>query len=132
MADDKSATTNAEPTTETSDVDVEQLSVRTAADFKTIYANNVSLMSGVFDFAITVGEVIDGASFERKCRIVMSPQMAKAFMLSVISQVRLWEKSFGTINLPADLISTAKPPKTNVSSSEPEQPPSQSPSGASE
>src|SRR6266542_4165869 len=76
--------------------------------------------------------IIDGQKVERKCRVVMSPQLAKALTLALINQVKGWERNFGP--LPgADQVPfhDTPAPSTEVSSNARQQPPSQSPTAPS-
>src|SRR5437879_6170988 len=89
---------------QTGNVDPEKLPVHNAPDFRTIYTNMVGVNSSIFDFSLTACEIIDGAALEKKVRLAMSPQLAKALMLSMINQVKTWERAFGKINIGSDIV----------------------------
>src|SRR6266542_5032954 len=113
-------------------VDPSKLPITDAANFKAFYANKTAIQSSIFDVSINFAEIIDGQKVERKCRVVMSPQLAKALTLALINQVKGWERNFGP--LPgADQVPfhDTPAPSTEVSSNARQQPPSQSPTAPS-
>jgi hypothetical protein len=93
--------------------------------FPNFYSNGAMVRSNFFDFSILFTEQIDQAHRTIKARLVMSPGHAKLLLGALLAQVEKYETRFGEIKLPPELI-------TSGSSSEPEQPPSQSPPAASE
>jgi len=76
-----------------------------AADFKSIYANNVQLFMSPWDVAFVFGEnqsVKDNILMvEQSVRVVMSPQHAKVFAQVLNDQIGRYETTFGTIQIPS-------------------------------
>jgi len=77
-----------------------------APDFKHIYSNHANFVTGVFDFSIIFGEIVEIdkakqiAKVEQRVRIAMSPIQAKLFVSSFDQQIKAYEKNFGEIKMP--------------------------------
>jgi hypothetical protein len=98
--------------------------------FPNFYVNNVTINSSFLDFAFTLMERLDAKNQTIKARVVMAPISAKLFLESLINQMAQWEAKFGVLRVPEAALKARK--STSDSSSEPEQPPSQSPNAPSE
>jgi hypothetical protein len=79
--------------------------VRTGAP-ATFYVNNVELRAMVWDFRMSMGEVISNSPERMEVKntvdIYMSPQHAKVFSRVLANQVAAYEKAFGPIAVEAD------------------------------
>ena len=93
--------------------------------FPTFYTNNIQLSSGPLDFHMLIMERLDVANMTIRARVVMTPAHARLLAEALIEQIRKYEGLFGPITIPRLL-------DTKPSASEPEPPPSQSPSASSD
>jgi len=72
-------------------------------DIPTIYANNVEIMTSIYDIRIDLGLVTslntetNELFIEKQAKIFMSPQHAKDFLNVMEKQINNYEKNFGKI-----------------------------------
>jgi uncharacterized protein DUF3467 len=95
--------------------------------FPNFYVNNVSISAHIFDFAFTMMERLDPKNQTVKARIVMSPLHAKLMSIVLARNIQKWEAQHGKLDAEAYLVKSADANPT--ASTEPEQPPAQSPGG---
>lgn len=83
--------------------------VTKAADFFSVYVNDVQIMSTFWDMRLTVGQIVDLAprggepramKVEQVGEIRISPQLAKRLAVILESQVANYEQNFGPIPSP--------------------------------
>jgi len=85
-----------------------------APDFRTVYSNNASFGTTLFDITITFGDIVDVemsaegllAVVNQSTRVVMSPVHAKIFALVFAKQVQEYEQKFGPIAIPQEPFTT--------------------------
>lgn len=82
-------------------------------DKKILYSNSVEIHSGFYDFVLdfsTKTPVSQGKTeVQNDIKILMSPQFAKTFLLILQKHMKKYEESFGTINLPEELLKQFSP-----------------------
>lgn len=96
---------------------------RRTAGYSATYAENVNVELSLFDFRITVGEIVevteDRAVFEDRLSIILSPPHAKVFTALMATNLKKYEAEFGEIKLPEDMF-PRKAGKKTVKTEEPE------------
>ena len=83
---------------------------RLSPDYVKIYANQSEFALTPWDLQIQLGFVHGegaGLVIEEVASLAMSPQHAKAFALAVITNVKLWEQTYGEIKLPRQILAKA-------------------------
>lgn len=80
-----------------------------AADFFSVYANDVQIMSTFWDMRLTVGQIVDLAPRDSESKAMkveqlgelrISPQLAKRLSVILERQVANYEQNFGPIPSP--------------------------------
>jgi hypothetical protein len=81
-----------------------KMNFKKAPSFRTFYANWVQPTYSPFDISLTIGEAIpiDQQTFEieQSARITFSPLEAKLVALMLLNALKIYESSFGKINIP--------------------------------
>ena len=78
-------------------------------DFRSVYCNNAMFQSGVFELAITFGEIMEvdqeakTATVEQKVRVVMAPLHGKLLAAALMQQLKAYEATFGELKIPQGL-----------------------------
>ena len=83
------------------------------AQFRRVYANDVTFGSSLFDLRLMFSDVSmshSEAQLEQKVEVILSPQHAKVLSIKFGGVVAEYEKRFGRINIP-NLIPSAGPEK---------------------
>lgn len=77
-------------------------------EFRSVYANNVQVITNFFDTAMTFNEMLgmqgDALSVEQKVRVVLSLAQVKLLAMSLLQQLEAYEKEFGVIQIPEKII----------------------------
>lgn len=79
-----------------------------ADNFRNIYANNVQISSSFMDVVMMFGQIVglEGGILEseNQARVVMSPQEAKLFTILLVQQIAAYERQFGAVKLPPNML----------------------------
>lgn len=79
-----------------------------ADNFRNIYANNVQISSSFMDVVMMFGQIVglEGGilEVENQARVVMSPQEAKLFTILLVQQIAAYERQFGAVKLPPNML----------------------------
>ena len=89
-------------------------------EYRRFYANNVSFATGVFDFNLTFGHIVEvdnareTGTIEQKATVSMSPLHAKLFAVMFSQQIKGYEATFGEIRIPANIIDNPPTPEQQI------------------
>lgn len=77
-------------------------------DFKTVYSNNMAMLTGYFDVNFFMGEMIavegDNVVVEQKLKVIMNPAQAKIFCVLLWQQIRLYEEQYGKLEVSEQMV----------------------------
>ncbi len=82
-------------------IPAESLPRKDSSEIKTYYTNSMSILSSVYDFVLTVGQMqgtnAEDLHIEQQARIIMSPQHLKVLSRLLAEKMEGYEQAFGKI-----------------------------------
>jgi hypothetical protein len=108
---DNASTSSGEPgmSEKTNKKSSPQSQIHDAPDFKSIYTNFAQTAAGPTDISIRVGEASPSdtgiVGVEMKVRLVMAPLQAKIMAGMLVQVIQQYEKQFGKITIPQEVLS---------------------------